>query len=540
MPATCVMTDWPKARVLAVGVLFCGSLWAAEPAQESKPRTQRQGAAQNHQSTKAQTQGKAPAHKQEKATLGKDKPSQPRAVVAQAPAARKLAANATPVSAAPIKPLSAAARNPQPVQKTALAQAKAVESLQVLTMSVGLPTQALTPRGGLSLQYVLDTAMQAHPSLQAARLDRQASAEEQEAVERQRWPTVSAVLENKSSNAAVASTRVLRVEQNLWDAGRISARLREAQANAAVNEVRIGIVSQQLSLQIVNAWQSLMAADGRIAVSQQTLQRLQAYRQQMLRRVQSEASPLIDLELVVSRILQTEVELNQAQNNRAVALNRLEQYSGIEGLAKAVLGPVAIPEMAQSQDLVQWLTSVGWKEAAHRHPSVEKARQEALAAQQRIEVKKAEEYPQVYLRVDQPVGSDNNDVVGFLGLRYTPGAGFSTRVEAQALASRAASLEQAVDAAVRDVTETLFTDRDEFSASRSRAQALEKAVQGSETVLESYGRQFTAGRKTWLDLMNAVRELAQNQYALVDSQAAMHAALYRLQVRMGEPVRPTH
>jgi adhesin transport system outer membrane protein len=93
---------------------------------------------------------------------------------------------------------------------------------------------------------------------------------------------------------------------------------------------------------------------------------------------------------------------------------------------------------------------------------------------------------------------------------------------------------------MRDATEGLMTDRDEFQSSRSRMQALEKAVKGSETVLLSYSRQFNASRKTWLDLMNAVRELAQNQYVLADAQASMAAALYRLQVRMAEPVQPTH
>ena len=142
------------------------------------------------------------------------------------------------------------------------------------------------------------------------------------------------------------------------------------------------------------------------------------------------------------------------------------------------------------------------------------------------------------MRVDQPINAANNDITGFVGLRYTPGAGLATAVEAQALASRAASLEQAVDTAVREVTENLFTDRDEFNSSRSRLLALERAVKGSESVLESYTRQFTASRKSWLDLMNAVRELAQNQYAMADSHAAMMAALYRLQVRMGDPVQP--
>jgi hypothetical protein len=61
---------------------------------------------------------------------------------------------------------------------------------------------------------------------------------------------------------------------------------------------------------------------------------------------------------------------------------------------------------------------------------------------------------------------------------------------------------------------------------------LDLAVQGAQRVFESYERQFPAGRKTWIDLMNAIRELAQNAYTLVDAHAAQAGALYRLQLRM--------
>lgn len=402
-----------------------------------------------------------------------------------------------------------------------------------------LPPEALTASGGLRLQYILDAAIQGHPSIQAARLDMRASGEDQRAIERQRWPALSAVLENKSNNTSVSSTRMLRLEQTVWDAGRLSARIREAESNIGLNQSRIYISAQTLSLQVLAAWQSLLAADGRIRVARDTLRKLAEYRQQMERRVQAEASPPIDLELVMSRTLQTEVELTQALNARQVALGRIEQYSGLESLSlEGVLAPVEVPAMAAIEPVAARLLDLDWVDAVARHPNVQKARQDAVVAQARIEAKRAEQFPQLYVRLDQPINGANNDVAGFVGFRYTPGAGLSTGIEAQALATRAASMDQAVDTAAREVKEALFTDRDDFNASRSRLLALEKAVAGSRVVLDSYGRQFNASRKTWLDLMNAVRELAQNQYALVDSQAAMQAALYRLQVRLGEAVHP--
>jgi adhesin transport system outer membrane protein len=56
-------------------------------------------------------------------------------------------------------------------------------------------------------------------------------------------------------------------------------------------------------------------------------------------------------------------------------------------------------------------------------------------------------------------------------------------------------------------------------------------------VLVSYQRQFQASKKTWQDLLNAVRELAQNQYALADARASLQGAMYRLQIRTGQDIQ---
>lgn len=427
-------------------------------------------------------------------------------------------------------------------QVNAVKGTTALPPLQALAPAAAGPAalapEALDAHGGLRLRYLLDMATQAHPSVQAARLDIRASAQDQRAAERQRWPTLTALVENRSNNPSVVASRVMRVEQTLWDAGRVSARIREAETAVSVNQTRVYITVQQLHLQTVGAWQTLVTAEGRMAVARDTLAQLADYRAQMERRVQAEASPPIDLELVHSRIMQTEVELNQAVNSRQQALSRIEQLAGLPDLQRLPWSPPVLPALAQVQPQMDQLAQIDWLDVARRHPNVEKARHDVAAARQRLEAKRAEQLPQVYLRVDRPLGAANNDLAGFVGLRYSPGAGMATGVEAQALAERAASLEQSIEVAVREVREALMADRDDLQSNRSRMLVLEKAVEGSRAVLASYSRQFVAGRKTWLDLLNAVRELSQNQYALADSRAAMLAALYRLQLRMGESVQP--
>jgi outer membrane protein, adhesin transport system len=53
-------------------------------------------------------------------------------------------------------------------------------------------------------------------------------------------------------------------------------------------------------------------------------------------------------------------------------------------------------------------------------------------------------------------------------------------------------------------------------------------------VLESYERQFVGGRKSWLDVLNSLRELTQLEISLAESRAVAAAAYYRLRWRSDE------
>ena len=390
----------------------------------------------------------------------------------------------------------------------------------------------------LTLNVLLSAASRTYPVLVAARLEARAANEDLEATERIRWPSIAATVESYSGNVRSYPSRALTVDQTVWDFGRNTAKISEAKAAADASLLKVYLQQQDVFVQMTNAWQGLLAARERVEVSQLALQRLNEYQAQMRRRVEAEVSPSIDLELAVARLLQTEVERNQAQTSLSVALGRLEQYSGELALS-ARLQYVMFPSaLTQTQAYASQVAQTDWLGVASEHPQAAKARVEALQVRHRFEAKVAEAYPQIYARVYKPIGdlpyTTETATTTFLGLRYTPGAGFSTLAEAQALSTRIASAEQGVDAAIRDLQQTLQNDRDEFVNARARVGALERSVNGSTLVLESYQRQFQAGKKQWQDLLNAVRELTQNQYALADARASMVGAMYRLQIRMGQ------
>lgn len=393
---------------------------------------------------------------------------------------------------------------------------------------------ALQP--SLTLRQLFDAAIATHPSLQAIRLQARAAEQDVVATERQRWPTVSVVTETDTGSTASAATRALRVEQTLWDAGRNTSRISEAQARTQIAETQVRLQEQDIFLQIINAWQNLTNALERQRAAEQTLERLRGYQTQMQRRVEAQASPRIDLELVDARVLQTDVEWMMAKTSLQVAVTRLEQLSGLKGLAQRLTNLPAIPTYDGTSAFVEVLKNADWQLLGSQHVSVEKARHERLLVANQLLVKQAEQWPQLYLRMDKPLATTQTNQVTststFAGLRYTPGAGFSTAAEAAAIATRIESQDQAIEAAAREIQQVLQNDQEEFLNARHRMVALERALEGSRQVLDSYMRQFQAGRKTWQDLLNSARDMAQTQYSLADARASLVGAMNRLQLRM--------
>jgi len=395
----------------------------------------------------------------------------------------------------------------------------------------------------LTIEALYAATNQSHPLLQAARMEAQAGTLDVNAVERQRWPTLSAVVESNTGNSTSVPSHSVRVQQVLWDGGLVTSRVTEAENQVIISKLKVQLQQRQLFLQVTNAWQSLLAAHARVQVAQKTMDRLQAFKAQMQRRVDAEASSPIDLVLANSRQLQTQVEFDAAQRNLKVALNKLEQLSGELNLRQRLPTLAPFPSLSMVTPFADQLQRVDWIDLATRAPAVQIARSDVVSAHNRLRTKEAERWPQLYVRVDKPVGNHyigtNNSTVTFAGLSYTPGAGFANVVEAQALTQRIAKSEQGVDAALKDMQETLQNDREEFLNAYAQIAALEKSVSGSDMVLASFERQFQANRKTWLDLLNQVRELAQNEYALVDAQASLMGSRLRLEIHMDTPTSAT-
>lgn len=393
----------------------------------------------------------------------------------------------------------------------------------ILLAALALMAAAAQAQPVWNFGQLMQAALTSHPLVLSKRSAQAAAQAEREGAEWQRYPSPSLEASTQSGGASL-----LRIEQPLWSGGRITAGITAAgsrfdAASAALDEAR-----QELSLKVIAAATEALRQQARQQHGITGVKEHEKLLGMIERRVAQEVSPLADQRLAAARLYASANELSvttQALNN---ALAQLSQLAGQpvtainpQGLSEA--GAPASLDTAQAQAL------------AHS-PTLRRLAFEEESASAEIASKRSAYLPQLVLRLENSTGGtggQGSDKRAMLVLLAQPGAGLSAKSGVDAALARREATRMAREAAERDIRERLTLDWNEWLAARLRLENSNQARAMSTEVFESYARQYTAGRKTWIDVLNAVREATQSELAVDDAQAQMLAASLRLRALTG-------
>jgi outer membrane protein, adhesin transport system len=402
---------------------------------------------------------------------------------------------------------------------------KQLKSITFLASFAMLAINSPAWSNSLTLQQALEATLSSHPLVQGKRSEQSAAKAEQEGAEWQRYPSAS-IEANTDSNGDHAS--VLRLDQPLWSGGRITAGIDAAGSRLNAAGTGIDEMRQELALKVINASSEALRLHARLVHSQASVGEHKKLLEMIERRVQQEVSPIADRRLAESRLYSTENELSVIRQGMQNALAQLGQLTG---QIVTNIEPEGYIQAASSDALPGDLAQAIERALAHS-PILRRLSFEALAANADIDSKRSAYWPQLSLRLESSHGSVS-DNRALLFLQAQPGAGLSARSGVNAALARREATRQTEAAARRDIQQQITLDWNEWTAARSRVKTAEQARSTSAEVSESYARQYTAGRKTWLDVLNAVREATQAELALADAQSQMQAAVLRLKLFSG-------
>ena len=385
-----------------------------------------------------------------------------------------------------------------------------------------------------TLESLMQEVLRAHPAVQS----RQATVRSRQAsVESANWqyyPTPSVSSERVSHSdsdpgyTADSTVTTLRLQQPLWNAGRLSAQGNKARADQLAAEHGLIESQDQLAFEFISAYGDWLSASLRHKAAAASGQTLQALNERMARRVEQNVSAQIDQELSISRLRQQETDLSLYRSQELTALSRLSRLLGRDIDSAFMAGVVSrqreVPELA-----------VTVERALARSPVLARLRSEAQSLQAEITARSAAKYPEVYLRLERQYGS--YITVGtpaanriFVGAQFSPGAGLSLQSEIAAASARYEAALADLAAADRSIRDQVRTEMVALTSLQVRQEQITKTLQSALSVQQSYDRQFFAGRRSWIDLMNAERERSQVHLQMADLQAGLTAACYRIAI----------
>lgn len=385
----------------------------------------------------------------------------------------------------------------------------------------------------MDLNALIGQAVLTHPLVGSAVAEERAAAEGVTAAKLGLLPTPSITTGDDIDNGLVSQARI---RQPIWTGGQLTANINQAIYDNKAATAYIFEQQNTVAKNTIDIWQSYIYAVALQDLYLENLERLKEFEQMMQRRVEQGVSARIELDLVTNRILQDQNALQGAIEQQRIAEARLAQMVGDQVSARS--GQVPIHLLVQyAKEQSRGFGELAFSDVSQKNPSVVRQQYQVEAARQEVKAQRASRYPSLYVQYEHTYYHDrdrDNQKKDFTwGLSYDPGAGFSNIALARASEARVQSLIQNQEAARRTAMEDIQTQYQQFIGSRDKELSLTAAVAGAQIVTNSYRRQFIAGRKSWLEVLNAVREHSQYQQSLLEVQAQMVASFYKLQVDFG-------
>jgi adhesin transport system outer membrane protein len=372
-----------------------------------------------------------------------------------------------------------------------------------------------------ALEQAINIVTRNYPSAKSGRSALRAAASDVKAAKWLRFPSVSGNLSSLDSDSTPDPELV--VEQPIWSGGRISAGIRRAKAAEDVSSADYVNIVEQLALTTSQTYFEIARLTQREQLLADSLKEHLRLVETMERRVEQEVSPQADLELARSRAAQIEQEFTITRSQRETALRVLAELVADPSFD---LGPVPFYNPQQELEERETLED----QAVAFDPALRRLSAQTSVAEADYDARKASILPQLNARYsyDDIFGSR----VGVVVRAQTTG-GLSQISEVNSARLRIQSSLENRRQQEQALRRTVASDLIEYDAAKARASISLRASDTAARVSESYMRQFIAGRRSWLDVMNALREAVTAAIGKTDAEASAMSSAVRLLLRSG-------
>ncbi len=391
-----------------------------------------------------------------------------------------------------------------------------------------------TPVYSQALQFkdVAALAVANSPSIKARERDLEAANSALSGAEWLRYPSATVTLASQPSGSDGKSlptgegsqSSMLRVEQTVYAWGGIEARVRTSSLQRDVAAFTVQSETNTVLDRVITAFGQLQQAQERIVIQQDSVKRLKEYDAMMARRFATQIGSRNDVALVTSRLRQAESDVVQSRALRDRARAALEEITGS-----------AIPAVQSQKPFALNFNSLDALQLTVLDAAVElrSARLQRDIAEAQVDQRTADIFPKLLARLERiHTASSNVPSVdytqAYLVIEGTLGNGLAQVEGVRESAAKVLSAEQQVEVARRSLLQTASSAWTDYKSLEEQLPNLKEITQQNEEIVESFLRQYIAGKKSWLEVLNQERELTQSRLSLVDSYTSAISTANRI------------
>ncbi|WP_189493611.1 TolC family protein [Formosimonas limnophila] len=319
---------------------------------------------------------------------------------------------------------------------------------------------------------------------------------------------------------------VITISQPLIGGGLVAG-YRQSKANLNASDWALREEAENIAIRVINAYGAWLSAHKKLSVSEDSVKEYERLVSLITHRAEAGVSPLTDQNLGVSRLLQAQSELSSYRAKESSALTTLSQLVGQRLTREQLLSQQPENNFAMPEDVVMKVLEVS--------PTLKRLQFEAESANQASKKVRSQAFPQLSLQARRTIGDPDyqntppKNTVGLV-LSYSTDSGFSSFSKILSADKAYYATVLNIDSAKRDVVVRVNQEVSDYQFAKSREKPLQKYADLTKAISESYSRLFLVGKKSWLDLMNSVRERKEAQVELVDVQVLLLTTSRRLSI----------
>ncbi|MFZ2948177.1 MAG: TolC family protein, partial [Desulfuromonadaceae bacterium] len=403
-----------------------------------------------------------------------------------------------------------------------------VEAVLLFVVSYAAPSllqaaQTESSGGNDGLPVALRLAITKHPTVLSKLDELKSLGFDVDSAEAGRYPSLSLQGQTYSDER---SQVVALLKQPLWAGGRIDGGIDLARMKFRSGDASLMVVRRQLLEDTAALYANLQGVRKRLQAAERNVEEHEKLQGLISRRQVGSIASEADVRLARSRV--------------ALAVSQREQLRGLAEKARTdLLAQTQVPIEGflplEESMLVLPDSDVILADAENQSPLIRQLRTNVEVTQVQADLRTADLMPVFSAQLEQDMyvadktGTKSRDTR--VGLNLTgnlEGAGFAGfgRVRAaEALVNAAKKEVESARNEVRRRTQGLIADRTSY---RRVSDTNEMLVTTNEETLASFMRQYDAGKKSWVDVLNAQRELGEARQSLEQTMTLFLEATLRL------------